>query len=72
MKFDKELLLEAEMSIIPPAIFPHKAHTAWLDCDNCHPDLFNIKKKGNAFFHERDPERKLLRSLSPDRCLSDG
>jgi c(7)-type cytochrome triheme protein len=49
MKFDKELLLEAEMSIIPPAIFPHKAHTAWLDCDNCHPDLFNIKKKGTHF-----------------------
>jgi len=49
MNFDKELLLEAEMSIIPPAIFPHKAHTAWLDCDNCHPDLFNIKKKGTHF-----------------------
>ena len=49
MKFDKELLLEAEMSIIPPAIFPHKAHTPWLDCDNCHPDLFNIKKKGTHF-----------------------
>jgi c(7)-type cytochrome triheme protein len=49
MSFEKELLLEAEMSIIPPAIFPHKAHTAWLDCDNCHPDLFNIKKKGTHF-----------------------
>jgi c(7)-type cytochrome triheme protein len=49
MNFDKELLLEAEMSIIPPAIFPHKAHAAWLDCDNCHPDLFNIKKKGTHF-----------------------
>lgn len=49
MGFDRELLLEAEMAIIPPAIFPHKAHTAWLDCDNCHPDLFNIKKKGTHF-----------------------
>ncbi|HZV82442.1 MAG TPA: c(7)-type cytochrome triheme domain-containing protein [Geobacteraceae bacterium] len=49
MGFDKELLLEAEMTIIPPAVFPHKAHTAWLDCDNCHPDLFNIKKKGTHF-----------------------
>lgn len=49
MTFEKELLLEAEMSIIPPAIFPHKAHAAWLDCDNCHPDLFNIKKKGTHF-----------------------
>jgi len=49
MGFEKELLLEAEMAIIPPAIFPHKAHTVWLDCDNCHPDLFNIKKKGTHF-----------------------
>jgi c(7)-type cytochrome triheme protein len=49
MNFEKELLLEAEMSIIPPAIFPHKAHAAWLDCDNCHPDLFNIKRKGTHF-----------------------
>lgn len=49
MSYEKELLLEAEMSIIPPAIFPHKAHTAWLDCDNCHPDLFNIQKKGTHF-----------------------
>lgn len=49
MAFDKELLLEAEMSIIPPAIFSHKTHSAWLDCDNCHPDLFNIKKKGTHF-----------------------
>lgn len=52
MKFDKELTLEAEMSIIPPAVFPHKAHTAWLDCDNCHPDLFNIQKKGTHFSME--------------------
>lgn len=52
MNYDKELLLEAEMTIIPPAIFPHKAHTAWLDCANCHPDLFNIKKKGTHFAME--------------------
>lgn len=49
MKFDKLLVLEAEMSIIPPAIFSHESHSAWLDCDNCHPDLFNIQKKGTHF-----------------------
>ena len=53
MKFDKELLLEAEMSIIPPAIFPHKDHVAILDCDNCHPEPFNIKKKGTHFSMEQ-------------------
>ena len=52
MRFDKQLTLEAEMTIIPPAIFPHKAHSFWLDCDNCHPELFNIKKKGTHFSME--------------------
>lgn len=42
---DKILTLRAEMSGIPPAVFPHKTHEQWLDCSNCHPDLFNIKKK---------------------------
>lgn len=48
--FDKELLLEAEWSMIPPAIFPHKSHIKWLDCNNCHPEIFNIKKKTTKHF----------------------
>lgn len=50
MSFDKKLDLRAEWSGIPPAIFPHKAHTQWLDCSNCHPDIFNIKKKTTKHF----------------------
>lgn len=50
MSFDKTLDLNAEWSGIPPAIFPHPAHTAWLDCSNCHPDIFNIKKKTTKHF----------------------
>lgn len=42
----KNLVLQAEWSGVPPAIFPHSIHRFWLDCNNCHPDLFNIKKKG--------------------------
>jgi c(7)-type cytochrome triheme protein len=49
MAFDKILVLDAEMSIIPPSVFSHKEHNAWLDCDSCHPDLFNIKMKGTHF-----------------------
>lgn len=49
MEFDKTLELEAEFHIIPPAIFSHKTHRRWLDCNNCHPDIFNIKKKGTHF-----------------------
>ena len=52
--FDKKLVLEAEWNFVPPAIFPHKSHTAWLDCNSCHPDLFNIKKKGTRDFSMRN------------------
>ncbi|MDP2278638.1 MAG: cytochrome c3 family protein [Nitrospirota bacterium] len=50
MSFNKTLDLEAEWSGIPPAIFPHEAHIQWLDCSNCHPDIFNIKKKTTKHF----------------------
>jgi c(7)-type cytochrome triheme protein len=46
----KPLLLEAEWAGIPPAIFSHKVHTQWLDCNNCHPDIFNIKLKTTKHF----------------------
>ncbi len=48
--FDKNLLLEAEWTMIPPAVFPHKEHMEWLDCNICHPDIFNIKKKSTKHF----------------------
>jgi len=46
----KPIMLEAEWSNIPSAIFSHKAHMQWLDCNNCHPDIFNIKKKTTKHF----------------------
>ncbi|HTZ17292.1 MAG TPA: c(7)-type cytochrome triheme domain-containing protein [Dissulfurispiraceae bacterium] len=42
---NKNLTLSAEMVGISPSIFPHQTHEKWLDCSNCHPELFNIKKK---------------------------
>jgi len=30
--------------------FSHEEHYAELDCSNCHPDIFNIKKKGTEAF----------------------
>jgi c(7)-type cytochrome triheme protein len=50
LDFDKTLVLEAEWSGISPAVFPHAAHVQWLDCANCHPDIFNIKKKTTKHF----------------------
>lgn len=48
--YDKRLELAANWAMIPPAIFSHKTHIKWLDCNNCHPDIFNIKKKGTIHF----------------------
>lgn len=48
--FEEKLSIEAEWNFVPPSIFPHKAHTEWLDCNNCHPEIFTIKKKGTEGF----------------------
>ncbi len=47
---DRTLTLQAEMSGIPPAVFSHTIHLKWLDCSNCHPEIFNIKKKATKHF----------------------
>jgi c(7)-type cytochrome triheme protein len=48
--YDNTLTLTAEWAFVPPAIFPHKKHTDWLECGNCHPEIFNIRKKGTKQF----------------------
>ena len=30
--------------------FSHEEHLAELDCENCHPEIFNIKKRGTQLF----------------------
>ncbi|MCB2183879.1 MAG: hypothetical protein KQH63_17760 [Desulfobulbaceae bacterium] len=50
MKFKERLELQAEWDYVPPAFFPHSVHTRLLDCGNCHPDIFFIKKKGTEYF----------------------
>ncbi len=53
MAFDKRLDLAAEWAMVPPAMFPHVPHVRLLDCSNCHPDIFNIKKKSTKHFEMR-------------------
>ncbi len=48
--YRKELRLDAGWTMVPPAFFPHRKHIRWLDCSNCHPDIFNIKKKTTKHF----------------------
>jgi len=50
LAFDKKLVLLAEWNWVPPAIFNHGTHAPWLDCSNCHPDIFNIQKKTTKHF----------------------
>lgn len=50
LTLDTTLLLEAEWSFVPLATFPHAEHVRWLDCANCHPSIFNIKKKTTKHF----------------------
>ena len=50
LEFDKKLELQANWAMVPPAYFDHKTHTRWLDCANCHPDIFNVKKKTTKHF----------------------
>jgi len=51
---DKRDMLEMDMDIIfkdtgkmPWVKFPHSAHTKWLACENCHPDIFIPQKGAN-------------------------
>ena len=43
--FDKALTLPAAWDYVPPVVFPHKAHNRWLDCNNCHPEIFDIQNR---------------------------
>ena len=42
---DLNIVREVKKSPMPDVVYPHKQHTEWLDCSNCHPDVF-IPKKG--------------------------
>lgn len=48
--YNEAFEVEADWTLIPPADFSHSAHLEWLDCANCHPDIFKIQKKGTEHF----------------------
>lgn len=37
--FDLNIVREVKGSM-PDVVYPHDKHTQWLDCSNCHPDIF--------------------------------
>jgi c(7)-type cytochrome triheme protein len=44
--FDKDILMK-NTQMMPWVRFPHKAHTKWLACDNCHPAIFIPQENAN-------------------------
>ncbi len=61
--FDRDITFEAKLPLPKPpdVIFPHKAHTEWLHCNNCHPAIFNMKAGGN-------PEVRMEKILTGQWC----
>lgn len=43
---DLNILREVKASM-PDVIFPHKQHTQWLHCSNCHPKIFKPQRGSN-------------------------
>lgn len=43
---DLNIVREVKGSM-PDVVYPHKQHTEWLDCSNCHPKIFIPKKGAN-------------------------
>ncbi len=44
--FDLVIVREVKGSM-PNVVFPHEAHTQWLDCSNCHDEIFIPQKGAN-------------------------
>lgn len=44
--FDLNIVREVKGSM-PDVVYPHKQHTQWLDCANCHPAIFIPLKGAN-------------------------
>ncbi|KAF0193082.1 MAG: hypothetical protein FD165_185 [Gammaproteobacteria bacterium] len=67
---DGDVMPELDLDIImnttgemPHVRFPHLAHTRWLACSNCHPDIFKAEDNGNPI-----NMTKILRGEFCGRC----
>lgn len=43
---DLNIVMQVKGSM-PDVVFPHRVHTRWLDCSNCHPAIFNPQSGTN-------------------------
>jgi c(7)-type cytochrome triheme protein len=44
---DLNIVREVKASV-PDVVFPHKQHTQWLHCSNCHPKIFIPQRNANV------------------------
>lgn len=56
-------ILMKKTAMMPHVRFPHLAHTQWLACNNCHPDIFIPQYKANPVTME-----KILKGEFCGRC----
>ncbi|MGD8570403.1 MAG: cytochrome c3 family protein [Gammaproteobacteria bacterium] len=62
MMMDLDITIDVKGSA-PNVVFPHSAHLQWLQCNNCHPAIFQAKKGAN-----RTSMDKILRGESCGVC----
>ncbi len=48
---DLDVVIQTKSKYQPDVVFPHKIHTMWLDCENCHDAIFKAKAGGNPEMH---------------------
>jgi hypothetical protein len=59
---DLNIVREVKGSM-PDVVYPHKQHTEWLDCSNCHPAIFVPQKGANQISMASHPARPEVRRL---------
>ena len=57
---DKDVYLDRYGGTVPVVRFPHRQHTLWLDCTNCHDHLFKPKRGANDI--------TMLKILNGEQC----
>ncbi|MEA3548013.1 MAG: c(7)-type cytochrome triheme domain-containing protein [Thermodesulfobacteriota bacterium] len=56
MQLPEHLELPLRWTTITPrttVTFPHMEHVQWLDCANCHPDIFTLESMGTVEFDKK-------------------
>ncbi len=49
--FDLDVVIVTKSKYQPDVVFPHKIHTIWLACNNCHNEIFKMKAGGHPEMH---------------------